>query len=71
LPTAIVTDAQVIRDYYAVRYHKESSMIAYGAEGRTPSPIRNGWLRATGCSRISYVLYVSRLEPERQRPSGD
>lgn len=61
-PTAIVTDAQVIRDYYATRYHKESSMIAYGAEvARQADPCR---LSHFGLVPNQYVLYVSRLEPE-------
>lgn len=62
LPSAIVTDAAIIRDYYARRYGADSVMIAYG----------------TGCMRVEtaeiqkrlnvqpreYLLYVSRLEPE-------
>src|SRR5262249_19617369 len=41
LPTAIVTDARVIQDYYATRYKKGSEMIAYGAEAaRRAAPER-------------------------------
>jgi glycosyltransferase involved in cell wall biosynthesis len=62
LPTAIVTDAQVIQDYYATRYKKESEMIAYGAEvARHASPER---LLKFGLEPNRYALYVSRLEPE-------
>jgi glycosyltransferase involved in cell wall biosynthesis len=62
LPTAIVTDAQVIQDYYATRYKKESEMIAYGAEvARRAAPEK---LIAFGLRPNQYVLYVSRLEPE-------
>ncbi len=62
LPSAIVTDAQVIQDYYATRYHKESEMIAYGAEvARHAAPER---LIRYGLKPNQYVLYVSRLEPE-------
>ncbi|MEP7342927.1 MAG: glycosyltransferase [Acidobacteriota bacterium] len=62
LPTAIVTDAQVIQDYYATRYKKESAMIAYGAEvARRASPEK---LDRFGLQPNGYVLYVSRLEPE-------
>lgn len=62
LPTAIVTDAQVIQDYYATRYKKESAMIAYGAEvARRANPER---LLRFGLKPNQYVLYVSRLEPE-------
>ncbi|HEY8461131.1 MAG TPA: DUF1972 domain-containing protein, partial [Blastocatellia bacterium] len=62
LPTAIVTDAQVIQDYYATRYGKESEMIAYGAEvARRACPER---LLKFGLQPDRYALYVSRLEPE-------
>lgn len=62
LPTAIVTDAQVIQDYYATHYRKRSAMIAYGAEvARRAAPER---LRRFGLIPNQYVLYVSRLEPE-------
>jgi len=62
LPTAIVTDARVIQDYYATRYKKESEMIAYGAEvARRADPAR---LLKFGLQPNRYTLYVSRLEPE-------
>lgn len=62
LPSAIVTDAQVIQDYYATRYKKESEMIAYGAEvARRADPEK---LMRFGLQPNRYVLYVSRLEPE-------
>lgn len=62
LPTAIVTDAQVIQDYYATRYRKRSAMIAYGAEvARRAAPES---LRRFGLIPNQYILYVSRLEPE-------
>jgi glycosyltransferase involved in cell wall biosynthesis len=62
LPTAIVTDAQVIQDYYATRYHKDSAMIAYGADVErraAPETLLKFELKAN-----QYILYVSRLEPE-------
>lgn len=62
LPTAIVTDAQVIRDYYATRYGKESSMIAYGAE--VARHVDAERLSRFGLLPNNYILYVSRLEPE-------
>ena len=61
LPNEVVTDARVIQEYYLARYHKPSTMIAYGAEiERRPDPSVRRW-------RVEpnrYVLYVSRLEPE-------
>jgi glycosyltransferase involved in cell wall biosynthesis len=62
LPSAIVTDAQVIQDYYATKYGVQSAMIAYGAEvARQPAPEK---LIRFGLLPDEYVLYVSRLEPE-------
>lgn len=62
LPTAIVTDAQVIQDYYATRYHKKSSMIAYGADVERVAQASR--LDSYGLEPDRYILYVSRLEPE-------
>src|ERR1041384_6963658 len=62
LPTETVTDAKVIQDYYLARHGADSTMIAYGAEvERRPDPMVRRW-------RVEpnrYVLYVSRLEPEK------
>lgn len=63
MPNALVTDAQVIKDYYLERHRKDSFMIPYGAsvsrklEG---SPLISKY----GLKPNGYVLYVSRLEPE-------
>ncbi|HTD87323.1 MAG TPA: DUF1972 domain-containing protein, partial [Candidatus Binatia bacterium] len=61
LPTAMVTDAKVIQEYYLAHHRAESTMIAYGAEiERRIDPSVRRW-------RVEpnrYVLYVSRLEPE-------
>jgi glycosyltransferase involved in cell wall biosynthesis len=66
-PNEIVSDAEVIRDYYRDRYDKGSTVIAYGTTilDRTPPPD----LAKHGLPDIQpgrYVLYVSRLEPENQ-----
>jgi glycosyltransferase involved in cell wall biosynthesis len=66
-PDVIVSDARVIRDYYADRYGKRSALIAYGAPllERDPPPD----LSVHGSPGIEpgrYFLYVSRLEPENQ-----
>jgi glycosyltransferase involved in cell wall biosynthesis len=66
-PTAIVADADVIRDYYLERYGKPSAVIAYGAPllDRDPPPdLRRHGLEGVEPGR--YLLYVSRLEPENQ-----
>lgn len=66
-PSIVVSDAQVIHDYYLKRYGRSSALIAYGAEilERDPPPD----LAVHGLPDIEpgrYILYVSRLEPENQ-----
>jgi glycosyltransferase involved in cell wall biosynthesis len=66
-PNAIVSDADVIADYYRSRYGRRSVMIAYGAPllDREPAPD----LALYGLSGVEpghFLLYVSRLEPENQ-----
>lgn len=62
LPNAIVTDAQVIHDYYLARYNAPSTMIAYGSEVER-RPDRTA-VRRWRAEPNRYILYVSRLEPE-------
>jgi glycosyltransferase involved in cell wall biosynthesis len=62
MPNAVVTDADAIADYYRERYHRQSSMIPYGAE---IGPVRtDAILSQLGLERRKYFLYVSRMEPE-------
>ena len=62
VPNAVVTDADVIRDYYRKEYRTASTMIAYGAAcERTESTTS---LDQLGIRPREYFLYVSRLEPE-------
>jgi glycosyltransferase involved in cell wall biosynthesis len=61
-PTAVVTDAEIIRAYYLERFNKFSTFIPYGAEiGKIAG---SDQVEALGLSPQQYVLYVSRLEPE-------
>jgi glycosyltransferase involved in cell wall biosynthesis len=80
----IVTDAEVIRDYYRRAYNADSSVIAYGynsaesgraaakaAATQADTPWCEGWsgeeeavFATVGVRPGSYLLYVSRLEPE-------
>jgi glycosyltransferase involved in cell wall biosynthesis len=63
-PTAVVTDALAIRDYYRERYGKDSVFIPYGAEtGKTAT---RGALDELGLEPEKYFLYVSRMEPENR-----
>jgi len=62
LPNEMITDAQVIQDYYLARYNSPSTMIAYGSEvERRPDRTT---VRKWRVEPNRYVLYVSRLEPE-------
>ena len=62
-PTALVTDARVMQDYYRQRYGKHSTVISYGAEPRDSGGATD-ILARVGLEPGRYVLYVSRLEPE-------
>jgi len=62
VPNAIVTDANVIRDYYLKKYRKPSVMIAYGAHCERLETTTA--LTQLGVQPKEYFLYVSRLEPE-------
>lgn len=62
LPNEMVTDAQVIQEYYLARHNARSTMIAYGSEvERRPD---RELVRKWRVEPNRYVLYVSRLEPE-------
>ena len=61
-PTAVVSDAQHIADYYQRRYGKQTHFIPYGAE--TGKETGETSVRALGLEPGRYFLYVSRLEPE-------
>lgn len=60
--SAVVTDAERIREYYLARYRKASIFIPYGAE--TGKVAGTETLSALGLEPGRYVLYVSRMEPE-------
>jgi len=62
IPDAVVSDAEVIRDYYRKRHGHSSIFIPYGAD--LPKPTGWGVLKRLGLRPESYALYVSRLEPE-------
>jgi len=62
LPSAVVTDARAIQDYYMQRYRKSTTFIPYGAEtGKVESTAA---LAQLGLEPGRYFLYVSRMEPE-------
>ncbi len=61
-PTAVVTDARSIAEYYRVRYGKHSTFIPYGADTEPAPPGET--LARLGLEPRRYFLYVSRMEPE-------
>ena len=62
LATRLVSDADVIAEYYRDTYGCESEVIPYGVHPvvRTPGEA----LAKFGLKRKGFILYVSRLEPE-------
>lgn len=62
LPTAIVSDAREVQQYYQEKFQKASTYIPYGAP-ETPVETRD-ILEQLGLRGRDYVLYVSRMEPE-------
>jgi glycosyltransferase involved in cell wall biosynthesis len=61
-PSAVITDAVTIQDYYRERYHKSSTFIPYGADAELTATADE--LARLGLEKQRYFLYVSRLEPE-------
>jgi glycosyltransferase involved in cell wall biosynthesis len=62
LATRVVSDAEVIAEYYREAYGIDSTVIPYGVH-----PVRRppgDALRRFGLTPKGYLLYVSRLEPE-------
>ncbi len=62
LPTAIVSDAREVQNYYLKKFNKKSTFIPYGAP-ETPATTTDV-LEKFGLSSRDYILYVSRMEPE-------
>ena len=61
-PTAVITDARTIENYYRERYGKLSTFIPYGADvGKVAA---TDLVVKLGLEPGRYFLYVSRLEPE-------
>lgn len=62
VPDAVISDAEVVRQYFDRRWGIDSWVIAYGVDPR-PEPAGEV-LRDLGLEPRSYFLYVSRFEPE-------
>jgi glycosyltransferase involved in cell wall biosynthesis len=62
LATRLVSDADVIAEYYRETYNCESEVIPYGVHPVVRPP--GNALAKFGLTKGRYILYVSRLEPE-------
>ena len=61
-PSAVITDAVTIQEYYLTEYHKTTTFIPYGADAELATTANE--LSRLGLEKHRYFLYVSRLEPE-------
>ena len=62
VPDSLITDAEVIRQYYLETRKTDSKVITYGVE---PQPLAPGeTMRRLGLEPRRFFLYVSRFEPE-------
>ena len=62
VPDVLITDAEVVHDYYIENWDTDSTVIAYGVETQ-PEP-KGEILDRLGLEPDRYLLYVSRFEPE-------
>lgn len=60
--TELVTDADAMKEFYREQFHKETTMIAYGAY--VESSANPELIRQFGVERDGYYLIASRLIPE-------
>lgn len=63
MPIEVVTDADVIQDYYRKKFGRETRCFSYGTELYARGH-RADIVRQFGLESDRYLLYVSRLEPE-------
>ena len=63
MPIEVVTDADVIQDYYRTRLNRETRCFSYGTS-LVARGFGAGQLAEHGLEPDRYLLYVSRLEPE-------
>ena len=61
-PSAVVTDAITIQNYYLTEYKKITTFIPYGADAELATTAVE--LQRLGLEKYRYLLYVSRMEPE-------
>ena len=62
LPIVLVSDAVMIARYYRERFGRKTVFIPYGTDARRVEP--GPTLERLGLTAGTYLLYVSRLEPE-------
>jgi glycosyltransferase involved in cell wall biosynthesis len=60
--SVLVADAEVLQQYYRQQYHRDTELVAYGAEA--PADHGTGVLDHFGLRPDWYALFVGRLVPE-------
>ena len=60
--SVLVADAEIVQQYYRQQYHRETELVAYGAEA--PADHGTGVLDHFGLRPDWYALFVGRLVPE-------
>lgn len=63
MPIEVVTDADVVQEFYRVEFGRETRCFPYGTEIH-PRGLGADRVRGLGLEPDRYILYVSRLEPE-------
>lgn len=62
LPDSLITDAEVVRQYFLDQWDAPSTMITYGVDPQPEDPGET--MAELGLEPHGYFLYVSRFEPE-------
>ena len=58
----IIADARAVQDYYMAAHHRETELVAYGADA--PADTGTATLERFGLTPQQYLLFVGRLVPD-------
>lgn len=58
----VLADAEAVRRYYRDKYHRDTELVAYGADPPSDQGVES--LAAWGLESRGYILFVGRLVPE-------
>jgi glycosyltransferase involved in cell wall biosynthesis len=62
-PSKVISVSGKIKDHYKEKYNKEIEFIPNGVDFEKPKPIKN--LKKFGLKKNNYVLFLSRIVPEK------